>query len=60
MQYQKTGLNDMKLLEQIQKRAMKTIRGLEHFNEESLRLVQTEEKALGRPHCGLPGLEGSL
>lgn len=41
------------------------IRGLEHLSsEERLRglgLIQLgEEKALGRPHCGLPLLEGSL
>jgi len=41
-------------------REMKVIRGAEHLScEETLRVLGLE-KAPGRPHCGLPLLEGSL
>jgi len=46
-------------------RATKMVRGLEHLSYEE-RFVGTglvqlgEEKTLGRPHCRLPVLEGSV
>ncbi|KAK4821984.1 hypothetical protein QYF61_006232 [Mycteria americana] len=55
---------DMDLLEQVQRRATKMSRGMEHLSyEERLRagVVQPgEEKALGRPYCGLSVLKGGL
>ena len=54
---------DVELLEQDQRRATKMIRGLECLSyEESLREfgLLSLQKAPGRPHCGLPVLEGSI
>ena len=55
---------DMDLLEQIQRRATKMIRGMEHLSyEDRLRVwvVQPgEEKAPGRPYSGLPVPKGGL
>jgi len=55
---------DMELLEQVQRRAAKMVRAMEHVSyEERLRVgaVQPgEEKAAGRPYCGLSVLRVGL
>jgi len=52
------------LIQNNQRRATNTIRGLEHLSyEKRLRVGGVQpavEKAAGRPYCGLPVLNGGL
>lgn len=54
----------MKLLEQVQRTAMKRLRLMEHLSYKGrlreLDLFSLEKKRLGKPHCSLAVLEGSL
>ena len=51
---------DTELLEQIQRRAMKMTRGLEHLSYKDRLREHGEEKALRRPYSSLPVPEGGL
>ncbi|GAB0178250.1 hypothetical protein GRJ2_000290300 [Grus japonensis] len=54
---------DMELLERVQRRATKLIRGLEHLSyEDRLRelVLFSLEKTQGTPYCSLPVLKGGL
>ena len=57
----------MELLGRVQRRAMKTIQGLEHLSYEDrlkelglFSLERKKKKAVGRTHCGLPIFKETL
>jgi len=51
---------DVDLLEKVQRRATKMIRGLEHLSYKDKLRENEEEKAPGRPHRSLSVFKGSL
>lgn len=52
---------DVNLLEQVQRKVIKIIKGLEHLSLERVGTVQPrEEKTLGKPYSKLAGHKGGL